>query len=309
MHAQAAKQLVSELPKSYQGEQRVSDSSLDTLLAEVEATMVRVLDSGLTAKKSAAHQAAAYHVTTGGQRIRARLALHAARCMQLNTQDAVAIASAVELIHNASLVHDDIQDEALERRGQQSVWALHGTNVAICAGDLLLSAAYCALATLASVQKIPLLLSLAHKCVSKLIHGQCAEVSASPVAPSFHDYEAVAAAKSGALLSLPFDLVFTAAERLDHMRRAVEAANSFALGYQIMDDIADIDSDIARAGHPLCANAVLVLRANGAGDTAEQLARAAGIAHLKAAAKMADSLPNGAGLLLKDMALKLCGQP
>lgn len=308
MHAQAAKELVSELSKLYQGEQNVGSSSLDTLLDEVEATMFRVIDGGLGAHKSAAHQAAAYHIASGGQRIRARLALHAARCMQLNTQDAVAIASAVELIHNASLVHDDIQDEAIERRGQQSVWALHSTNVAICAGDLLLSAAYCALATLASVQKMPLLLSLAHKCVSKLIHGQCAEVSASPVAPSFHEYEAVAAAKSGALLSLPFELVFTAAGRLDHMRPAVEAANSFALGYQIMDDIADVDSDIARVGHPLCANAVLVLRANSDGNNAEHLARAAGIAHLKVAAKMADSLPNEAGSLLKDMALKLCGQ-
>ena len=63
-----------------------------------------------TASTDAAAAAAAYHLGAGGRRIRARLALDAGSCLGLSARDAVAIASTCELLHNASLVHDDLQD-------------------------------------------------------------------------------------------------------------------------------------------------------------------------------------------------------
>ena len=307
MYAQAATELISELKKS-QKTGHSSITNLDALLLEVESTMASVLNDGEGFHQSEAHKATAYHLGAGGQRIRARLALHAAIAMQLSVKDAVAISTAVELLHNASLVHDDIQDEATVRRGQESVWALYGTNIAICSGDILLSAAYSALSTLESVSKLPMLLKQVHNCVSTLIHGQCAENHPALLVPSFAAYEAVAAAKSGALIRLPFELVFTVAGRAGSIDAAVAAANAFAIGYQILDDISDIDHDVSRVDRPSCANAVLVLRAHTTGGNAEHLARQAGIMQLRAAAKMAESLPAASGLLLKSMALKLIGQ-
>lgn len=308
MHAQAATKPVQAHLKRNQNQQSLSRPDLIPLLSEVENMMAKLIGDGSLERYSTAQKAAVYHLGSGGQRMRARLVLHAAKSMKLGDHDAVALATAVELLHNASLVHDDIQDEATERRGQHSVWALFGTNIAICTGDLLLSAGSAALSTLTTIQKLPLLLRIMHKCVSTLIFGQCAEMGTSRAQPSFADYKSVAAAKSGALLSLPFELVFTVSERLDCICPAVDAANAFALGYQILDDISDIDNDITRFDNPLCANAVLVLRANGAGNDAERLAHEAGISHLNVAAKMADLLPNESGSLLKSMALKLCSQ-
>ena len=307
MYAQAATELISER-KTSQKTGHSSITNLDALLLEVESTMASILIDGEVSHQSEAHKATAYHLGAGGQRIRARLALHAALSMQLTVKDAVAIAAAVELLHNASLVHDDIQDEATVRRGRESVWALYGTNIAICSGDLLLSAAYSALSTLGSVGKLPMLVKQVHNCVSTLIHGQCAENNPAVLVPDFEAYKAVAAAKSGALLRLPFQLVFTVAGRTDCIGAAVAAANAFAIGYQILDDISDIDDDLSRVTRPSCANAVLVLRARSTGDNAEHLARQAGVMHLSAAANMAESLPYASGLLLKSMALKLIGQ-
>ncbi len=307
MHAQAATEIVSELPRH---EPTVSSgmSTSDSLLPEVENTMADLLAPSAGLNPSTAHKAANYHIASGGQRIRARLALHVALSMKLSAHDAVAVASVVELIHNASLVHDDIHDKALERRGQKAVWAIYGHNVAICAGDLLLSAGYAALTSMSDVTKLPKLLTLVHTCVSTLVHGQCSEHSATAITPSFDDYKAVASAKSGALLRLPFELVFTAADRADCIEPAVAAANAFAVGYQILDDLADVESDSNRGEAATCANAVLVLRANGAGDKAEQVAFEAAMAHLSSATAIAGSLPHASGFLLKSMALQLASR-
>lgn len=310
MHSQAATETVSAHSTRKRDERldlkSSSLSDLMPLLIQVETLMGTLIGEGCPESHSAAQKAAFYHLSSGGQRMRARLTLHAARTMKLCDRDAIALAAAVELLHNASLVHDDIQDEAAERRGKHSVWALFGTNIAICTGDLMLSAGSAALSTVTTVQKLPMLFKILHRCVSTLVFGQCAEMGTPHTLPSFADYEAVAAAKSGALLSLPFELVFTLSERPDCILAAIAGANAFALGYQIFDDISDIDSDIMRVGHPLCANAVLVLRANGAGVNSEHQAREAGISHLNLAASMADLLPNESGSLLKRMALKLC---
>ena len=82
---------------------------------------------------------------TGGKRIRARLALLACGALGVSKQDAVCWAAAVELVHNATLVHDDIQNGDTHRRGRETVWVKHGVGQAINVGDLMLVLPYQAL--------------------------------------------------------------------------------------------------------------------------------------------------------------------
>ncbi|MEC8424852.1 MAG: polyprenyl synthetase family protein, partial [Myxococcota bacterium] len=77
------------------------------------------------------------HLGTGGKRLRARLALAAATALGVGP-GARAWAEAVELLHNATLIHDDIQDGDRVRRGQPTTWVRHGVAQAINAGDLML---------------------------------------------------------------------------------------------------------------------------------------------------------------------------
>ena len=103
------------------------------------------IDQLLLPNLSLVADAARYHFSAGGSRIRAQLGLAAAAALNLSPQASLACALAPELLHNASLVHDDLQDEDTMRRTRPAVWSRFGKDIAISTGDLLISAAYVAL--------------------------------------------------------------------------------------------------------------------------------------------------------------------
>ena len=82
------------------------------------------------------------HLGTGGKRFRALMTLQAADLLGVSQRSAIYWAAAVELIHNATLVHDDIQDGDTTRRGRPTVWKKHGVGQAINVGDLMLMVPY-----------------------------------------------------------------------------------------------------------------------------------------------------------------------
>ena len=121
------------------------------------------------------------------------------------------MAAVCELLHNASLIHDDIQDKDTIRRDIESVWKKFGINVALCTGDFLLSAAYGVLANFSDVKLIPQLITTIHQRTYSVIAGQCADVSYQhQQLCSVSAYQKIAMAKSGALLSLPIELALLA---------------------------------------------------------------------------------------------------
>lgn len=287
----------------------VSRSSMPHGSIETSVAAMKILIAGLVGRMSkradgltsTPAKAASVHLAAGGQNIRARLALHAATACGLSEADGVVLATVAELLHNASLVHDDVQDHTELRRGCNAIWVTFGADVAVCAGDLMLSAAYAALAGLSDPTALPALLTLVHDRVSTAIKGQCADLSEGAAGETdVGRYEAIAAAKSGALLSLPLEMVFTAAGKEGLAVQARVAAERFAIGYQIADDIQDLGRD-ARAQEGAL-NIVLVL---GTGDAALFRARWLAQRHLRAAASAALALPDGTGTLLREMALQL----
>ena len=82
------------------------------------------------------------HLDTGGKRLRAKLTLQLAELFHINHHDALQWALAVELLHNATLIHDDIQDGDRTRRNRPTTWTIHGVPQAINAGDLGLMLPY-----------------------------------------------------------------------------------------------------------------------------------------------------------------------
>ncbi|MES1178088.1 MAG: polyprenyl synthetase family protein [Myxococcales bacterium] len=73
----------------------------------------------------------------GGRSLRASLCIAVARAFGAATEDAVRTATALEMLHNAFLIHDDIEDASEERRGQPTLHRLHGVPIAINVGDAL----------------------------------------------------------------------------------------------------------------------------------------------------------------------------
>ena len=286
----------------------VSESSED-FLVDLNEFMLRLVrgDESETDCATGPIAAASSVLSSGGHRVRARLAFHAGTALGLDSGDSMAISAAAELLHNASLVHDDLHDREKTRRGQPTVWSLYGDDMAVCTGDLLLSAAYAALAGLKTIHLLPELLALVHRRTLRVICGQCSELSTrGRQVDSMAFYEKMALAKSGALLSLPLEMAFLLADKKAWLGEVREAAEGFGLSYQVMDDIADIESDAAGDDGPRAVNALLVLQAAGHGENSQVLAREMALRRLENTIDIANRLPNNSGLFLRDLALALC---
>jgi geranylgeranyl diphosphate synthase type II len=244
-----------------------------------------------------------HHLAAPGHGVRGKMALEATRLMGLDTQTGVAIAAVCDLLHNASLIHDDLSDGDTERRGIPTVWSLFGRDIALCAGDLLLSCAYLALSDLPPSLPVGRLLVRVHQHVAETIHGQAADLQASRSASAVAAYEAMAAAKSGPLLALPLDLVFTITGELTARDASRDAVRCCAVAYQIADDLADLAADELFA-QTAAANIVVVHERAARLDRETAIARATAMARdrLDAARGLARTLPNGTGAIVAALA-------
>ena len=270
------------------------------LLAQLQAKILGLVGCGTDTKaispRSEATLAALHHLGSGGRLVRGRLALHASLALGIQEHDALCLAAVAELLHNASLVQDDLQDGDKLRRGLPAVWSKFNTNVAICTGDLMLSAAYAALGGVGNPKIIPELLTLVHSRTAAAIQGQCADLETRrQPARNTRLYEKIVIGKSGALLSLPLELALTACGRGEWARDARVGAEAFSVAYQVADDLADFQCNALRDS----LNIVAILEASGVSTDVVVRACQFGSRHLDIAIAAAKKLPcdSGAGLL------------
>ncbi|MDC3307404.1 polyprenyl synthetase family protein [bacterium] len=257
---------------------------------------------------SAALRAACYHLESGGKRARAELALQAGSALGIPDADNLALAATVELLHNSSLVFDDLQDKDTERRGTPAVWVKFGAEVALCTGALMLSAAYGALSTLSDGARIGPLVAHTHLRTSLLIHGQTADLAVSAhTGTTLREYEQVAAEKSGVLFALPIELALLYAGCEHAVPQARRAAHALAIGYQIADDLEDLESDLAASSGAGRLNYVMLANdRSGAGGIS--LARERALELLHESIALAEDLPHGAGAPLQELARRFAAR-
>lgn len=210
--------------------------SKDDFARTLHAHLTRELDSD-----SLIYRAVDYHLQVPGKMSRAELAWAMSAATKLSGEEYLPIALCVEALHNASLIHDDIQDRDEYRRGQLALWVEFGEETAICVGDLFISAAYRALAQLPA-SYIAESLTLVHERVARTISGQIDDCCYKQIT-SFIEYEAIALSKSAPLFSLPAELTLMASGNSSLLRLVRESCNAFALGYQLCDDIDDFMHD------------------------------------------------------------------
>lgn len=270
------------------------------LLTGMHAEWVSDADPGVSTS-------AEYHLRAGGQKVRARLGLSSALALGLSESEAIGIAACAELLHNASLIHDDLQDGDLYRRGVPAIWNQFGKNTALCCGDLFLSAAYAALGGSGNHPLLPEALALTHRRVARAVHGQCADLAEhSEGEDAVEQYLAIAKSKSGALLALPIELSLLLSGNAQSIPLATAACENFAISYQALDDIQDTAIDAARpvqtgsggiASAPAL-NIVLIMQNRGLQARALPMAVALAASHLDQCEADAVNLPYGAGRML-----------
>ncbi|MFF5496693.1 polyprenyl synthetase family protein [Streptomyces aquilus] len=192
--------------------------------------------------------------TTSGKMVRATLTVLVGECF---TDEAEAISrvvtagAAVEMVHNFSLIHDDVMDGDAERRGRPAVWQEYGVPAAILAGDLLLAQAPLLLSSSSFYE--PRATRLLADAVTRLAAGQMADLSLEGRAQATTDEAlAVAEDKTAALLSCACELgALLAGASWEATQRFNRFGLHLGLAFQIADDILGIWGDPRRTGKPV----------------------------------------------------------
>jgi geranylgeranyl diphosphate synthase type II len=243
------------------------------------------------------------HLKAGGQRTRAKISLTSGTRLGLPKTDSIALAASVELLHNASLIQDDLQDKARMRRGAPTVWSQHGANCAIGLTDLTIAAAFRALGSISNPGALPGLIDFLYRAISITLRGQTDDLSGNTTCLA--DAVSVARRKSGPLFALALELPLFLAGRHTFLAQASEAAHSFGLGYQIYDDIIDVDEDRASRSQ---SNTVVALEIDQTPREALNSARDLAKHHLSESATLALELPASCGQGLADLAIHIEGR-
>ena len=181
-----------------------------------------------------------HHFNTPGKMIRAQLAYQSARVHSASMADADRWGFAVELIHNASLIHDDICDSDLLRRGQQSVMAKFGHQTALCLGDALIAHAF-GLLCRESIPKavIAKLASMVRDCSG----GQAQEFDARDY-PNWSKYCDIAVGKTSSLLAGAVEGGTLFDPAVGENPLLSRCCHQLALVYQILNDTGNVFASI-----------------------------------------------------------------
>ncbi|GAA2786008.1 polyprenyl synthetase family protein [Saccharopolyspora taberi] len=188
-----------------------------------------------------------------GKAIRSALVLASAQATrEASAQAAVPGAVAVELVHNSSLLHDDVIDNDTTRRHRPTAWTVFGAGEAILAGNALQVLACDVLAGAASAQVVPALRMLGD-AVQQLLDGQCADLDLERRSDaSLSACEAMACGKTGALMgcacALGCLLAGGTAEQVEHFRRF---GQHLGLAFQHTDDLLGIWGSPEVTGKPV----------------------------------------------------------
>jgi geranylgeranyl diphosphate synthase type II len=183
-----------------------------------------------------------YAVFSGGKRIRPLLCVASAEAVGCVKEEVYRCACAIELIHNYSLVHDDIIDKDETRRGKPSVYKKYGTSLAILVGDGLLTLGFEILSEFSDVAS-----SILPFCgISGMVGGQAEEILSEPKLDR-ELLERVSLKKTASLFSASCvaGAVIGRAER-EEIESLREYGKIFGIIFQIADDIADRSSFITR---------------------------------------------------------------
>ena len=192
-------------------------------------------------------QAVRHVVEGGGKRLRPILLVLSSKACGYTGIDGYILAACVELIHVASLVHDDVLDEAPIRRGRSTLHSKWGNKVAVLVGDYLHARVLNMLVSRKSDDPSLAILSDAAQamCEGEVIHAYKNgdfEISAS-------DYLEIVALKTGRLISASCRMgAAIATEEADQIKAIFDYGESIGVAFQIIDDLLDFTAESGKFG-------------------------------------------------------------
>ena len=229
-----------------------SYGSLGQLLGPIQNEIdhfERRLDEMLQADVQMVHDVARYMATLKGKRLRPALVVLCARATGHWDERVIDAGVGVEMIHAATVIHDDVVDGAATRRGRASVNAKWNDHIAVLMGDFLLARALCLLVSLGDLDA----LLAVSRATERLSQGEIFEFQIGLQADTREaSYFAMVSDKTASLISASCRigplLAGAPAEMVDALTKYGE---NLGLAFQIADDVLDFTGDESTLGKPV----------------------------------------------------------
>jgi len=228
---------------------QINNSYFD-LKNSVEEKLVLVeekIKNKLTSEVDLVQKISDYHIETGGKRLRALLTLGSSKlCGYLKGGRDINLAACVELIHGATLLHDDVIDNSDLRRGKKTTNVIWGNQSSILAGDYLLSRCFEMMVEDGNLEILRLLSSTS----TKIAQGEILQLQHKGEVDMLEEtYLNIISSKTAVLFSAATKVGAILAERNNKEKEALEFyGKNLGLTFQIADDTLDYNSKISVFG-------------------------------------------------------------
>ncbi len=191
-------------------------------------------------------QLAGYLIAAGGKRIRPLMTLASTRLFDEKTDRPFRLAAAVEFIHTATLLHDDVVDESDQRRGQASANALFGNQSSVLVGDFLFSKSFELMVEDGSID----VLGILSKASAVIAEGEVLQLSIqNALNTNINQYLQVIAAKTAALFAAACEIGPVITGQSPETRQSLrDYGHHVGMAFQIADDVLDYQSSAAELG-------------------------------------------------------------
>jgi octaprenyl-diphosphate synthase len=226
-----------------------SPSSLERLTAFVSADMERVNATILSRTGSEVTmipEVANHLIASGGKRLRPMLTLAMSRLAGYRGDGHVKLAAAVEFMHTATLLHDDVVDESEMRRGKLAARLLWGNEASVLVGDFLLGQAFKMMVEVGSMRSLEILSSAA----AVIAEGEVMQLTAAKnTATTEDDYLSVIRAKTAELFAAACEVGPALNGRSKDEQSACRSFGmNLGVAFQLVDDALDYGGKAAKLG-------------------------------------------------------------
>ena len=224
---------------------QINNSYYD-LRNSVEGKLILVeekINSKLTSRVDLVHKMTEYHLKTGGKRLRALLTLESAKLCGYNKGGRdINLAACVELIHAATLMHDDVIDSSDIRRGKKTLNTIWGNQSSILVGDYLLSRCFEMMVEDGNLEVLKLLSSTS----SEIAQGEILQLQHKGEIDILEEtYLKIISSKTASLFSAATKVAAILAEKDSKHKEALEFyGKNLGLTFQIADDTLDYNSEL-----------------------------------------------------------------
>lgn len=226
-----------------------AQSPLDVLQAEMALDMKQVNAMILEHMQSDVPlipHLASYLIAAGGKRIRPLLTLTCTALFDGNMTRAHRLATAVEFIHTATLLHDDVVDDSTQRRGQDSANIVFGNEASVLVGDFLFSRAFQLMVADGSLEVLRILSDASAIIAEGEVHQLATQ---NNLDTSLEDYYAVIEGKTASLFAAACEVgPVIADQNKDTIQAIRNYGMNLGMAFQIADDVLDYNADRAKLG-------------------------------------------------------------